>query len=169
MDHHGQQFTCLLSLACKLFLRDQATPTSHLREKFSLNNMFSYSGFCQLSSLGRQGGVCRIVSHEADHAAAVEVKTTFAPCRIIWSSPRSSIPWQNHSIRKFLLLHRCTLGFLCTFIIHFADDPEHCDWKRRVSSRLRPRKALFSQITDVSVQGPCSSTIYFHNSWKDCL
>ena len=35
---------------------------------------------------------------ELIHAASIEIKTTFVRNRIIWLSPRSCIPWQNHRI-----------------------------------------------------------------------
>ena len=79
--------------------------------------------------------------------------------------PDPVIPDKPHH-QKVLLLHWCTLGFLCTFIIHFADDPEHCNWKWRVSST---QKSPVVSNDRCNIQGLCSSTIYFHHSLTDCL
>ena len=68
------------------------------------------------------------------HAAAKEIKTTFAPSRIIWLPPRSSIPWQKLKIRKHPYGYRCTLDSLITFLIQFDGDPHvtALKWKSSV-------------------------------------
>ena len=68
--------------------------------------------------------------------------------------------------QKGIWLHLGTLGSHCTLRIHFADDPEHCNWNEVC---LRVTNPLLSKKTFPNFHGRCATAICFHNLWKDCL
>ena len=67
--------------------------------------------------------------------------------------------------QKHILLWWCTLGTHSTFIIHFADNPEHFDWNAMC---LRATATLLTKLTSPKLVGRCANTKRYHNLQTDC-
>ena len=67
--------------------------------------------------------------------------------------------------QKHILLWWCMLGTHSTFIIHFADNPEHFNWNAMC---LRATATLLSKITSPKILGRCANAKWFHNLQIDC-
>ena len=67
--------------------------------------------------------------------------------------------------QKHILLWWCMLGTHSTFIIHFADNPEHFNWN---ATCLRATATLLSKVTPPKLLGRCANAKWFHNLQIDC-
>ena len=67
--------------------------------------------------------------------------------------------------QKHILLWWCTLGTHSTFIIHFADNPEHLNWNAMC---LTATATLLSKLTSPKLDGRCANTKRYHNLQTDC-